>query len=147
MDTTTISRCLFLAGALPFVFLGSVHGVGSLCDTRRPTAFWPTDPKLRDAMLASGVLLTQRINMWRAWIGFNLSHSLGAVLFGLVLLFVGRSEEEFTRQARLFLPLAIVVSAAYLVLAIKYWFRIPALGICLSVICLLLSTVARLAGR
>lgn len=141
-----VSRYLFLAAALPFLLLGSVHGVLTLRDTRRPIALSPTDPKLRNAMAESGLLLTRRMNMWLAWIGFNLSHSLGAVLFAVVLLSVGRSEEEFNRQVGLFLPLGVVVSVAYLVLALRYWFRAPALGIGLSVICLLLAAVARFAG-
>ena len=141
-----LSRYLFLAAALPFILLGGVHGVLTLRDTRKPIALSPTDPKLREAMAESGLLVSGRMNLWLAWIGFNLSHSLGAVLFGVVLVRVGRSEAEFARQAGLFLPLGLVTSFAYLWLAVKYWFRAPALGIGLSVLCLLLSSVARLAG-
>lgn len=140
-----LSRYLFLAGALPFIVLGGLHGVWALRDARRPTAFSPTDPKVREAMAQTGLLLTRHTNMWLAWLGFNLSHSLGAVLFGVVLVLVGRSDAEFARQADLFLPLGLVTSLAYLLLAIKYWFRVPALGIGLSVLCLLLGSVARLA--
>ncbi len=141
-----LSRYLFLAAALPFLFLGSLHGLWTLRDLRQPTAFWPTDPKVRDAMLGSGLVLTRRINLWWAWLGFNLSHSLGVVLFGVVLLLVGRNPQEFDRQVALFLPLALAVALAYLVLAVKFWFRTPALGVGLSLTCLLLAAAARLAG-
>lgn len=142
-----LARYLFLAAAALFVVLGALHGTWTLRDTRTPTAFSPTDPGLREAMLKSGLLLTRRANMWQAWLGFNLSHSLGLVLLGIALLLVGRTEAEFQRQVGLFLPFALAASLGYLVLAVKYWFWAPALGIAVSVLCLLLSGLARLAGQ
>jgi hypothetical protein len=142
-----LSRYLFLAAAGPFILLGGLHGWWTLRDTRRPTAFWPTDPRLRDAMAASGLLLTRRTTVWRAWLGFNLSHSLGALVFGIVLVLGARTGEEFDRQAPLLLPLGLVTALLYLVLAVRFWFRAPAVAIALSVLCLVLCTLARLAGR
>lgn len=72
--------------------------------------------------------------MWLAWVGFNLSHSLGAVFFGVAVLLIGRSTSSFTAEGGLFGPLAVVVSAGYLVLAIKYWFRTPIVGCGVSVV-------------
>jgi hypothetical protein len=34
-------------------------------------------------MTRSGLRLTRRTDMWRAWVGFNLSHGLGVVVFAL----------------------------------------------------------------
>ena len=33
-------------------------------------------------MQQSAIALNPSINLWRAWMGFNLTHSLGAVMFG-----------------------------------------------------------------
>ena len=92
-------------------------------------------PGLREAMARDTILLTRRTNMWLAWVGFNLSHSLGAVLFGVVVVLIGRSQATFEAQGAVFLPLATLVSGTYLVLAIRYWFRAPIVGITLSPLC------------
>ena len=47
------------------------------------------------AMRNAVVLLSSRTGVWRAWIGFNLSHSLGAILVGAFVLLVGRSDAAF----------------------------------------------------
>jgi hypothetical protein len=85
-------------------------------------------------MAGTRLVLTRRTNMWLAWVGFNFSHSLGALCFGVMVLVIGRSAASFAAESRLFGPLAVVVSTAYLVLAVKYWFRTPILGCALSVV-------------
>jgi hypothetical protein len=85
-------------------------------------------------------------DLWLAWIGFNFSHSLGAVLFGLVVVLVGRSDVSFRAEAPYFGPLAMIVSGVYLVLAVKYWFRTPIVGCGLSFVLFLLSWALQLAS-
>ena len=90
-------------------------------------------------MQQDSVLLTRRTTVWLGWVGFNLSHSLGAVLFGAVVVLVGRNQAMFEAQATLFLPLAALVSGLYLALAIRFWFRTPIIGVALSSACFLVS--------
>jgi hypothetical protein len=90
-------------------------------------------------MVRDTLLLTRRTNMWLAWVGFNLSHSLGAVLFGVVVALIGRSQATFRAEACVFLPLALLVSGVYLVLAIRCWFWTPLVGIALSSACFTVS--------
>jgi predicted RND superfamily exporter protein len=85
------------------------------------------------------VLLTRHTTLWLAWVGFNLSHSLGAILFGVVVVLIGRSAASFEAQASVFLPLTVLVSATYLVLGARYWFRTPIIGISLAAVCFLVS--------
>jgi len=73
------------------------------------------------------------MDMWRAWVGFNLSHSLGVSLLGLTVLLVGRTSASFALNAAVFLPLAVMVSFAYLGLAVVYWYRAPVVGVGLAV--------------
>lgn len=134
-----LSRYLFLAGAMPFVVMGLVHAVVTPRTTAQSRGLSPRDRALREAMVHDTLLLTRRTNLWLAWVGFNLSHSLGAVLFGAVVVLIGRSEATFQAQAALFLPLALLVSGIYLVLAVRYWFRTPILGITLSTVCFALA--------
>jgi len=88
----------------------------------------PAEPGLAEAMAKTGLVLTRRTDMWRAWVGFNLSHSLGLVLAGVAVLLAGRSPDVFDHEGHLFLPLAVLVSATYVRLAMRYWFRTPLIG-------------------
>jgi hypothetical protein len=142
-----LSRYLFLAAALPFLVLGTAHATHT---PRRPSdrkGLSPSDPSLAESMARSTILLTGRTDMWRAWVGFNLSHSLGAVLFGVLVVLVGRTSASFGNNATLFLPLAVVVSIVYLGLGMAYWFRTPIIGIGLSVFLFSVAWVLYLLGR
>ncbi len=98
-------------------------------------------------MTEQTLLLTRRTNLWLTWVGFNLSHSLGAVLFGVVTLLVGRNPETFGANWGAFIPLAIVVSGVYLAIGVRCWFRTPIIGIIISSVCFVSSGAVRvLAG-
>lgn len=97
-------------------------------------------------MSQATVRLTRRTDLWRAWVGFNLSHSLGAVLFGVVVLAVGYDPATFALQAPVFVPLALVVSLVYVVLAVRYWFSTPIAGCVLGAALFAATFGLRLAG-
>ena len=128
-----LSRYLFLAGATPFVVLGLAHAMATPLAAGDRKGLSPRAPDLADAMARTSPRLTNRTDMWRAWVGFNLSHSLGAFVFGAFVITVGRSAGSYGELASIAVPFASVVSTAYLGLAVKYWFRIPILGCALSV--------------
>lgn len=141
-----LSRYLFLAGAIPYLVLGAAHAMATPRTPGDPKGLSPADPNLAEAMARSAVRLTRRTNVWLAWVGFNFSHSLGAVLFGVVVLLVGRSSETFQLEGPLFLPLALLVSGVYFVLGRRYWFRTPIIGIALSCLLFALSSILFLLG-
>jgi hypothetical protein len=141
MSTLELSRYLFLIGALPFIVLGLAHAVATPQTPADAKGLSPRDPAVRDAMAHDSVLLTRRTTLWLAWVGFNLSHSLGAILFGAVVVLIGRSSASFEAQATVFLPLAVLVSATYLTLGVRYWFRTPIIGISLASVCFVVSWV------
>ena len=142
-----LSRYLFIAGACPFLFLGVAHAVATPRRTDERKGLSPSDPSLAEQMTRATVRLTRRTDLWKAWVGFNLSHSLGAVVFGALVVLVARSEASFAAEGPLFAPLALLVSSVYLVLAVRYWFKTPILGCALSVALFLASCVLRLLGR
>ena len=141
MRMLELSRYLFLIGALPFIVLGLAHAAATPRTPAQARGLSPRDPAVRDAMAHDSVLLTRRTTLWLAWVGFNLSHSLGAILFGVVVVLIGRSSASFEAQAGVFLPLTVLVSATYLVLALRYWFRTPIIGISLASVCFSVSWV------
>src|SRR5262245_7834193 len=109
-----LSRYLFLAAALPFLFLGTVHAVHTPRQPHERKGLSPADPAVAESMARSRLRLTDRTDVWRAWVGFNFSHSLGLFVFGTVVLLVGRTPASFGSSAALFLPLALVVALAYI---------------------------------
>jgi hypothetical protein len=138
---TELSRYLFLAGALPLLFLGSVHARETPLSPSERKGLTPSDPALIDSMQKSAVLLTRRTDMWLAWVGFNLSHSLGAIAFGLFVVAIGRSAESYASQAAICVPLATLVAATYVAIGLRYWFRDPNLGLTLALGCFVAAWV------
>lgn len=134
-----LSRYLFLLGAVPFMVLGAMHAWHTPTRLDEKKGLSPRDEGVARAMATTTPRLTARTDLWRAWVGFNYSHSLGAVLFGAFVLLIGRSAESFALEATFAVPLALAISLVYLVLALKYWFRTPAIGVGLSVGCFVLS--------
>lgn len=126
------SRILFLTGALPYLLLGLAHAAHTPRATHERKGLSPRDPALAQAMAAGALLLTRHTDVWRAWVGFNLSHSLGAVLFGVAVLLAGRDARTFAHEAPLWLPMAIGVGVLYLLIGVRFWFRTPIAGIALS---------------
>ena len=139
-----LARSLFLAGALPFVVLGLLHARATPLSTTDRKGLSPADPALSEAMARGRVLLTKEVNVWAGWVGFNLSHSLGAVAFGAFVLSVGRSADSFAAQAAVCGPLAVAVSGAFLAIGVRYWFRTPIAGCAIAFACFALSWILRL---
>lgn len=134
MPGAELARYLFLAGATPFVVLGVAHALATPLSPSDRKGLSPHDPLVAETMTRTHLLLTRRTDLWLTWVGFNLSHSLGVVLFGVLVLLIGRSPASFAAQAPVFVPCAVVVSALYTVLAARYWFRTPLIGCTLALL-------------
>ena len=63
--------------------------------------------------------------MWRAWIGFNASHSYGLILFGAVYGYLALAHSDFLFQSVFLLVLGLIVLFGYIFLARRYFFRTP----------------------
>ena len=102
----------------------------------------PRDPALQARMNEVNLVITRQTTVWRAWIGFNASHSMGAILFGLVYGFLGNAYPELLFNSPFLLVVGFAMLGGLAVLAKLYWFRIPFAGVVLSMICYVLSIVA-----
>ncbi len=126
-----IASSLMLASAAVMLFLGSVH----LIYTFRGTKLHPRDPALRERMEAVSPGITRQTTMWKAWIGFNASHSASAMLFGLVYGHLAIVQAPMLFGSAFLLGLGAVFLAGFVVLGKKYWFSIPFRGIALASAC------------
>jgi hypothetical protein len=123
--------------------LGFLHALYTWKDIADPRRLVPDDRAVIAAMAGTGVRLARGgTTMWRAWVGFNFSHSLGAVLFGAGCVAAGLLLAPGA-IARAWLLVPVAVSSLYVVMAVKYWFRIPAIGTAIATV---LFAVAFAAG-
>jgi hypothetical protein len=77
-------------------------------------------------------VITRETTMWKAWIGFNASHSYGAILFGAVYGYLALVHSAFLFQSRFLLLLGLLLLAGYVFLGKRYWFSVPFRGIVLA---------------
>lgn len=132
-----------LAGAgVIFLVLGTLHGVLTLRDVGNPRAFTPTDRSVRVAMQGARLAFNPRINLWQAWLGFNLSHSVGVVLTGGGLLLLAGPWFPVFAGSRLVQGGAAAIAVVYLVLSLRFWFWGPALGSGVALVCILAAIMS-----
>lgn len=117
-----MSNALLVVGGAIFVLMGVVHGALALADIVRPRWFTPADDAVRVAMRSTTVrFLDARACVWDAWLGFNISHSLGMLLFGAAALATGVQGAPPAAAA-----VAAGVGAIYVALSLRFWFWAPA---------------------
>lgn len=130
-----------IAGCL-YLFLGIVHGVETLRDPKRPGALAPMEEEGHRAMRESRVgFAGGRTSIWLAWIGFNLSHSLGLMVFGAALLLLGMKNHELL-STPVVKTGGLAIALGYFVLAVRYWFWLPATALAVACLLLLASATA-----
>jgi len=136
-----IAILLILGGAV-FFLLGGSHAVYTLLDLRNPRWLVPDDPSVAKAMANTALRLSGgRTDMWRAWIGFNFSHSLGILLVGALGIWAGARVKTFPAGI---LPVLTLIGCIYLVLCLLYWFRDPAVGLAIGTGCFALAWILSL---
>jgi hypothetical protein len=117
--------------------LGGIH----LAYTFFSDKLLPRDRAVIDAMKGTSLALTRETTIWDAWVGFNASHSLGAILFAAFYLLLAVQHPEVLVQSKGFALLGVATCAAYLWLAHAYWFRIPFIGIAIATACFAVAAV------
>jgi len=124
---------LLILGGTVFGVLGGLHAIYTLLDLRKPRRLVPVDPAVAHAMANSAVRLSGgAMDMWRAWIGFNFTHSLGVLLLAALAIWAGL-------RIRM-LPVGIVaaltvIGCIYLAIALRYFYRAHAIGVAIGTGC------------
>lgn len=126
-----MENVLIVVGAAIFGVLGSMH----LIYTYFTNKFEAYDSSVTEAMKGTSPILTKETTIWKAWVGFNASHSLGAMVFAGVYVPLGLSHFSVIAESLWFSILPVLVGLSYLVLAKRYWFKIPFVGILISTVC------------
>jgi hypothetical protein len=114
-------------------------GVAHLVYTFWGPKLTPRDPALQISMSQISPVISKQTTMWRAWVGFNVSHSMGAILFGLVFGFLALAHGQLLFRSPFLLVVGLAMLGGYAVLGKIYWFSAPFTGICISLACYVAS--------
>ena len=126
-----IARALVTLSAAIVLGLGALHLLYTFWGRR----FHPRDAALEARMREVAPVLTRDMTMWNAWIGFNVSHSLGALLYGLVYGYLALAAPTFLFQSWFLRLVGLILLASYLVTGKIYWFRVPYFGVLAAFAC------------
>jgi len=122
-----------ILGGTVFGVLGGLHAIYTLLDLRKPRRLVPVDPAVAHAMANSAVRLSGgAMDMWRAWIGFNFTHSLGVLLLAALAIWAGA---RINRLPVGIIPALTLIGCIYLVVAMRYFYRSPAIGVAIGTGC------------
>lgn len=133
-----LAQTLIAASAAIIFTLGVVH----LFYTFWSTKLHPRDPELETRLKAVSPVITRQTTMWKAWVGFNASHSFGAILFGAVYAYLALVESAFLFRSTFLCFLGLLLLAGYIVLGKLYWFSVPFRGILIAFACYAAGLVA-----
>jgi len=129
------ARILMVLSASIMFTLGVVHLVYTFSGPK----LTPRDPALQISMSQISPVITKETTMWRTWVGLNASHSMGAMLFGLVFGFLALAHRQLLFQSPFLLVVGLAMLGGFLVLAKVYWFSAPLTGVSISLACYVAS--------
>jgi hypothetical protein len=125
-----LAPSLVAASATIILLLGLVH----LLYTFHGRKLHPRDAELEARLKEVSPVITRETTMWKAWVGFNASHSFGAILFGTVYGYLAVVHSSFLFQSPFLLLLGLLLLAGYAFLGKRYWFSVPFRGILLATV-------------
>ena len=107
-----------------FAILGALHLFYALHDFgERPRYFRPADRSLLPVMRNTTMAIAPAgRDYWSGILGFNLSHSIGVLLFALLIVVAAQYQIAWLK------PVLIAVGVAFAAIAWRCWFHIPMLG-------------------
>jgi hypothetical protein len=131
------ARILMVLSASIVFTLGVIH----LSYTFWGTNLTPRDPALQTSMSQTSPIITKETTMWKCWMGFNASHSMGLILFGLIFGYLALAHSRVLFQSPFLLVVGLAMLCGFVVLSKVYFFRAPLAGISISLACYVGSIV------
>lgn len=126
-----MEKLLLIVGASIFGVLGTIHLVYTFFTNK----FEAYDSSVTEAMKSTSPRITRETTIWDAWVGFNASHSLGAMLVAGIYVPLTLFNFSVIQQSIWFSVLPVIIGVSYVALAKKYWFKIPFIGVLISTTC------------
>jgi hypothetical protein len=120
-----------IASAAVILGFGIIH----LIYTFRGPKLTPRDAALQARMQEVSPVISTETTMWKAWIGFNATHSLALILFGVIYGYLAVADFELLMQSPVLLAIGFAMLIALVVLARLYFFSVPFRGVCVALVC------------
>ena len=136
-----LSQILIFASAAIVFTLGTIHLIYTFASNK----FQPRDLAVAEQMKQVAPVISKQTTMWLAWIGFNASHSLGAMLFGVLYGYLIVFHFQFLLQAKFLLLVGALFLGSLVLLAKRYWFSVPFVGIVSSTVLFLTGAALAVA--
>lgn len=136
-----VAAGLMVASAAVIFSLGTLHLVYTFFGAK----LRPRDPALQVRMAEVAPGITKSATMWSFWMGFNVSHSMAAILFGLIYGYLAIAQRELLFSSAYLLTVGALTLGGLFVVGKIYWFRAPLIGITISLLCYLAGVVVALS--
>ena len=124
------ARTLMVVCAGIVLVLGTLHLVYTFSGPK----LLPRASEVVASMQSVGLVISNETSVWRAWIGFNASHSFGAMLFGLVFGYLAVAEPAVLFGSAFLTVVGFAMLAGLVVLAKLYWFSVPLAGVTIALV-------------
>lgn len=132
-----IAKYLWETGSIIITVLGSLH----LYYTFFTNKFSSRNKLVLEEMKSSFPILTNEMTMWKGWISFNATHSIGAIFIGVINFYLILNYFEVLQYDHFFFLFNIFTMGFYLWLAKKYWFKTILTGVLLVLLCFIVSYI------
>ena len=109
------------------------------------TKLTPREPALQESMRTVSPVISKETTMWKAWLGFNASHSLGAILFGLIYGYLAFGHSAFLFESYFLLIVGWGLLASFVVLGKLYWFDTPFRATLIAFVCYCVAVLLNFA--
>ena len=119
-----ISKILFCLASFVIVAMGLAHFVYTFHGNK----LQPVDANTIQQMKSGRLRITNETSVWKAWIGFNASHSMGAILFGALFSYLSLKHFTVVRESYFLQLVGVIFLGGFVLLARKYWFSVPYRG-------------------
>jgi len=135
-----VATILMVASAAILFALGALHLIYTFFGPK----LTPRDPALQSSMREISPVITKETTMWRCWIGFNATHSMAAMLFGLIYGFLAISHSNLLFASSYLLVVGLLMVGGFVALSKAYFFSIPFIGTGISLVCYAASVIVAL---
>lgn len=132
-----LGKYIWIFGSIIFTILGIVHLIFTFFSNK----FLSKNEKMILEMKSSSPIISNETTMWKAWIGFNASHSSGVIFIGIINIYMVCNFWSALKTDLFFFIFNILIVGFYLWLAKKYWFKVPFFGILLTFICFVVALI------
>jgi hypothetical protein len=122
------AKLLMVLSASILLILGILH----LAYTFLGASLAPRDPALEISMSRISPVLTPETTMWRCWMGFNATHSMGLILFGLTYGYLALAHDRLLFRSPFLLLVGGLMLACLVVVCKLFFFRAPLIGVNIS---------------